>query len=67
VLAMPEREDRRHFWLDLVIDVGRLVAEAVGQPDQPQILGREHTQHALNESAPQQIAKDTFQLDYFAS
>src|SRR5206468_10233778 len=67
MLAVPEREDRRHLRLDDVIDVGRQVAEAIGQPDQPQILGREYTQRALNPGAAQQIAKVSFQREDFVS
>ena len=67
MLAMPEHEDRRQFRFDDIIDVGRIVAEAVGQPDQPQIFGRKHAQHALNPLAAQQIAKESFQREDFAS
>ena len=67
MLAVPEREDRRHLRLDDVIDVGRVVAEAVGQPDQPQIFGSKHTQRSLNPVAAQQIAKESFQREGFVS
>ena len=67
MLAVPEREDRRHLRFDDVVDVGRRVAEAVGQPDQPQIFGRKHAEHALDPAAAQQIAKESFQLEDFAS
>ena len=67
MLAVPEREDHRHVRLDLLIDVGGLEAEAVGQPDQPQIFGRKHAERALNPAAAQQIAKQSFQRDGFVS
>ena len=50
-----------------VVDVGRRVAEAVGQPDQPQILGRKHTERTLNPVAAQKIAKESFQREGFVS
>ena len=50
-----------------LIDIGRIEAELVGQPDQPQIFGRKHTQRALNPGAAQQIAKESFQLEDFVS
>ena len=65
MLAVPEREDRRHLRLDALVDIGRVVAEAVGQPDQPQKFSRKHTQRALNRGAAQPIAKETLQrLDF---
>ncbi len=57
MLAMPECEDRRQLRLDDLIDVGRIEAESVGQPDQPQELGREKTHSALDPAAAQHIAK----------
>src|ERR1700730_17922477 len=57
MLAVPEREDQRLVRLDHLIDVGGLEAEFVGQPDQPQPLGRENTHSALNPAAAQRIAK----------
>ena len=65
MLAVPEHEDRGQARFDLVIDVRRLVAIAVGQPDQPQILGRKDTQRTLNPAAAQQIAKESFQFEGF--
>jgi hypothetical protein len=43
VLPVPERDDHRHVWLDDVIDVGRIIAEAVGQPYQPQVFRTDKT------------------------
>ena len=67
MLAVPEHQDRRHLRLDLLIDVGGLVGEAVGPPDQPQILGRKHAEHALHQAAAQQIANQSLQWDGFVS
>ena len=67
MLAVPEREDRRQLRLDDVIDIRRIEAEFVGQPDQPQILGREKTHSALNPAAAQRITKQLFQRAGFVS
>ena len=56
MLAVPEREDHRLLRLDQFIDISRIVAESVGQPDQPQILGSEKSHSALHPAAAQQIA-----------
>ena len=53
--------------LDLVVDVGRVIAEAVGPPDQPQIFGREKSHSALDPAAAQHIAKKLFQRAGFVS
>ena len=57
MLAMPECQDHRLLRFDDVIDVGWIEAEFVGQPDQPQELGREKTRSALHPAAAQRIAK----------
>ena len=57
MLAVPEREDQRLVRLDHLIDVGRIETELVGQPDQPQVFGREKSHGALNPAAAQHIAK----------
>src|SRR6266403_5258386 len=56
MLAVPKREDRRLLRLDDFIDVWRIEAEFVGQPDQPQELGREKPHSALDPAAAQHIA-----------
>ena len=67
MLAVPERQDRRLHRLDQFVDIGRIVTELVGQPDQPQILGREETHSMLNPAAAQQIANELFQRAGFVS
>ena len=52
MLAMPEHEDRRQFRIDDIVDVGRFVAEAVGEPDQPQIFGRQKSDESLQRRRP---------------
>ena len=42
--------------LDPFIDIRGIETEFIGQPDQPQILGREKTHSALNPAAAQHIA-----------
>jgi hypothetical protein len=56
MLAMPEREDQRLMRLGPFIDIGRLKREFGGQPDQPQVLGREETHSTLYPPAAQHIA-----------
>ena len=67
MLAVPERENRRHLRLDDVVDVGRIEAECVGQPDQPQVFGREETHGALDPAAAQHITEQLFQRAGFVS
>ena len=67
MLAVPEREDQRLMRLRHFIDVGRIETEAVGQPDQPQIFGREDTHRALDPAAAQHIANELFQWAGFVS
>jgi len=56
----PEREDRRLLRLDDFIDVWRIEAEFVGQPDQPQELGREKPHSALT-----QLLRSTLRIIFF--
>ncbi len=56
MLAVPESKDHRLLRLDPFIDVRGIETEFIGQPDQPQILGREKTHSALNPAAAQHIA-----------
>ena len=67
MLAVPERENRRLLRLDQVIDVGRVEAERVGPPHQPQEFGREKPGSALHPAAAQRVAKQSFQRPGFAS
>ncbi len=67
MLAVPERENRRHLRLDDSVDAGRIETEFVGQPDQPQILGREETHSALKPAAAQHITEQLFQRAGFVS
>ena len=67
MLAVPEREDQRLVRLDHLVDVGRIVAEPVGQPDQPQVFGREKPHSALDPAAAQQIANKLLQRAGFVS
>ena len=57
MLAMPECQNRRPLRLDDLIDVGRIESEFIGQPDQPQELGRKKSRSALHPAAAQRIAK----------
>jgi hypothetical protein len=57
MLAMPECQNHRPLRFNDLIDVGGIESEFVGQPDQPQELGREKTHSALDPAAAQQIAK----------
>src|SRR3569833_2693285 len=54
-LAMPERDDRRHLRLDDVINIRRLVVDAVGPPHQTQILSRLEPDSTLKPAAAQCI------------
>src|SRR5271169_3397667 len=67
MLAVPECEDRGHLRLDDLIDVGRIETEPVGEPDQPQELGREKPHSALKPAAAQHIADQFFQRAGFVS
>jgi hypothetical protein len=67
MLAVPECQDRRLHRLDQFIDVGRIVTELVGQPDQPQILGGEKPHSTLDPAAAQHIANELFQRAGFVS
>jgi hypothetical protein len=67
MLAMPECQDRRSLRFDDVIDVGWIEAKFIGQPHQPQELGRDKTRSALHPGAAQRIAKQLFQRAGFAS
>src|SRR5262249_16628372 len=61
MLAVPERQDRRHARLDALIDVARIKAELVGAPDQTQIFGRQNPDGTLKPAASQRIAKQFLQ------
>src|SRR5271170_7825996 len=67
MLAVPERQNRRHLRLDLRIDVRRIETDFIGPPDQPQIFGREESRSALKPPAAQRITKQFFQWPGFAS
>jgi hypothetical protein len=67
MLAMPEREYRRLLRFDASINVSRVDSEFVRAPDQPEILGGENPNSALDAAAAQQIANQLFQLAGFAS
>ena len=66
MLAVPERENRRHLRLDDVVDVGGLIGEAIGQPHQPEVLGCEKPDSVLQPAAAQRITKQMFQVTGFA-
>src|SRR4051812_35946866 len=67
MLAVPEREDRGLLRFDASIYVSRVDSEFVRAPDQPQILGGENPNSALDAATAQQIANQPFQLAGFAS
>lgn len=67
MLAVPEGEDRRHLRLDDVVDIRRIIGEAVGEPNQAQVLGREKPNGALEPAATQHITDEMFQVESFAS
>jgi hypothetical protein len=67
MLAMPEREYRRLLRFDAFIYVSRVDSEFVRTPDQPEVLGGEKPDSALDAAATQQIANQPFQLAGFAS
>ena len=70
MLAVPEREDRRHLRLDGLVErilAARLVSEAVGAKHQPQPFGREKAHSPLKPAAAQRIAKQLFQRGGFGS
>jgi len=66
MLAVPERENHGLRRLDPFIGICRMEAEFVRQPDQPQVLGREKPDSALEPAAAQHIANWLFQLAAFA-
>ena len=56
MLAMPEREDQRLMRFSSFVNVGRIEAEFVGQPDQPQIFRDEEPNGQLKPAGAQQNA-----------
>ena len=64
MLAVPERKDRGLLRFDTFIYVGRVDREFVRAPDQPEVLGGEKPDSALDAAAAEQIASQPFQLDF---
>src|SRR5436305_11120992 len=67
MLAMPEREDQRLVRLGPFVDVGRIEAEFVGAPDQPQISRDQRADRQLEPAGAQQHAQQFFQRAGFAA
>jgi hypothetical protein len=67
MLAMPKRKYGGLLRFDALIYVSRLDGKFVRAPDQPEVLGGEKPNRALEAAAAQQIANQPFQLVGFAS
>ncbi len=67
MLSVPEREDDRHLRLDNVVNILGIIAEPVGQPNQPKKARSQKPCELLKPAGAQQIAKQFFQWAGFVS